>query len=501
MLKRLRHSWDRSLLALTVFLFLCGGACWGTVGIESLYDITYRTTDGTKIFPGVTIIATTTGDITATSYFINIPAGSTLQFVNDTSTIEKFGDLASSVSTITRNTATELQVTFSSASTAAGQFVTLHGVQVTNSGTASTGTSLNVSLTSGGAAQNATQKKIAVSADTLASASASQVDGSGTTSFPYPDMTINALAGTAITTNDTTGDIRIRIPSAASLEWDASAAITISGDASSKVGAISYPSAEIMRIDVTSAFAASDSITLSGAKFANEQGINGQIDWLELILNGTGGTVSAFDLRPFYVDAAMTVTYDGSTIGTTTTGGETSMGGVTIKTGTRTLTVGSYTGDLYLFLPVRDDIRFNRSITSWTPTISVNGSSFTAFSLGGILDDNGSGLGRVLYIDLTSGIAADSTVVVSGMKVENTGAAIATAHIGIGITGPNQIDAAHSNVNSAGGGSGASGKGNPGGDCFIATGARGRDLLILGFLAAGCAGSMLLAYLLRRARS
>ncbi len=508
MLKRLRLSWGEGLLALSVLLCLFGSASWGGVTFEILHDITYRTTDGETDFPGIRISTDTGTDITAGTFWINIPSASTLRFSGTTS-FEVFGSAAGKVSAVNFGATTELSFTVSSPF-AANEFITIFGLKVLNSGTASTATSAFYSGTfRGGTALATATRKFSVSADTLASASATQVDGSGTTALPYPNMTVNALAGTVMGFSGTTGDIRIRIPSAASLEWDTSATIAVTGSASSKVGTISYESSgTVMLVDVTSAFSASDSITLSGARFANEQGtLPSPLDWLELVLGGTAAsTTDSYDLRPFYVDAAMTVTYDGSTIGTTTTGGETSMGGITIETGTRTVGVGSYTGDLYLFLPARDEIRFNRAVTSWTPTISVNGSNFTDFSLGGILDDNGgtagggSGLGRVLYIDLSSAIGSDSTIVISGMKVENTGSAISTAHIGVGISGPNQIDAAHSTANSSAGGSGTGGTGNPAGDCFIATGTRGRDLLILGFLAVGCAGAMLLAYLLRRAR-
>lgn len=499
MLKRARTllaSWGEFVLAVAFVAGVWGASVWAAPTIETLYDISYGTTAGTRDFPGITLTATTAGDVTATSYYINIPSGSTLEFVNDTTSIDRWGDLKDSISAITWRSTSDLQVTFNNPATADGQFVTLFGVKVTSSGTASTATSFFVSSTPGGAATSTASKKAAVHAASLSSASASRLDGS-TTAFPLPDVTVNALAGSTITSGN---DIRIQIPSAASLAWDTGAVVTISGDATGKVGTVSYTGGgTILVLDVTSDFSSGDDVTLSGLKFSDQQGASGPIDWLELILNGATA-VAGFDIRPFYTDSLI-ITYDGSTIGTTTTGGTTSFGGVTIRTGTNTLTTSSTTGDLYLFLPIRDEPRFNKS-GAWSGfAVSVNGTALTPTPSATVVDDGtaNTGLGRVLWIDLTSDIGTGATVSISGMQVENTGGSLTTAHIGVGINGPNQVDAAHSNAQSSSG-SGVTVQGNPSGDCFIASGSRGRDGLILLTLVLGGVGAALLGYLLRRAR-
>lgn len=499
MLKRARTllaSWGEFALALVFVAGVWGTSVWAAPAIQTLYDISYPTT-GTRDFPGIVLTATTAGDVTATSYYINIPSGSTLQFVNDTTAIDRWGDLKDSVSAVVWRSTSDIEVTFNNPATADGQFVTLFGVKVTSSGTASTATSLFVSATPGGALTSQASNKVAVHAATLSSASASRLDGS-TTAFPLPDVTVNDVAGSTITSGN---DIRVQIPSASTLEWDTGATVTISGAGSDQVGTISYTGGNmILVLDVTSDFAASDDVILSGLKFADQQGAAGPIDWLELIVGGSGAAVSAIDIRPFYTNS-LVVTYDGSTIGTTTTGGSTSMGGVTIKTGTNTLTTSSTTGDIYLFLPVRDQPRFNKA-SAWSGfAVSVDGTSVTPPPNATVIDDGtgNTGLGRVLWIDLTSGIGTGATVTISGMQVENTGGSLSTVHVGVGINGPNQLDAAHSS-NQSSSGLGISVKGNPSGDCFIASGARGRDGLILLTLVLGGAGAALLGYLLRRAR-
>jgi uncharacterized protein YjiK len=127
------------------------------------------------------------------------------------------------------------------------------------------------------------------------SSTANQTFVVGESSVPVSAIAVSDAATPSIIAAN---NIRIVIPSAFNMSWntgDTSAVIT--GGASSKVSTtVSYPDSKTLLIDVTSDFAASDTITISGLSFSSFTAAS-SADNLELVIAGAGGAVAATDSK------------------------------------------------------------------------------------------------------------------------------------------------------------------------------------------------------------
>ncbi|MHC4429363.1 MAG: DUF2341 domain-containing protein, partial [Planctomycetota bacterium] len=100
-------------------------------------------------------------------------------------------------------------------------------------------------------------------------------------------------------------DIRVRIPAAFNMDWDVFDTLaTIAGSASAKVSTtVSYEDSDkTLVIDVTSDFAASDTITISDLSFTNFSAAS-STDYLDLDINNDA-TADATDDKTIEIDAA-----------------------------------------------------------------------------------------------------------------------------------------------------------------------------------------------------
>ena len=124
---------------------------------------------------------------------------------------------------------------------------------------------------------------------TTISSASTQVFTVGQAATAISAITIREGATPVITAAN---DIRIRIPGGFPMSWDATdLTAVISGSASAKVSAtVSYAGNDkILVLDVTSNFAANESITVSGLQFTNFTALSDGGDNLELDINNDGG--------------------------------------------------------------------------------------------------------------------------------------------------------------------------------------------------------------------
>jgi hypothetical protein len=131
------------------------------------------------------------------------------------------------------------------------------------------------------------------------SSAANQYFGVGDSATAISTITItdNAQAGTFTGASD----IRIRIPEDLNMTWDTTDTSAImGGTASGKVNStVSFPDNKTLLIDVTSDFAASDTLTVAGLSFASFSALS-SADNLELYIDG-GHTLCTEDTRTILV--------------------------------------------------------------------------------------------------------------------------------------------------------------------------------------------------------
>jgi hypothetical protein len=256
-----------------------------TVGQVSTAAIQMTVTDG----PTPTI--TTTNDIR-----IRIPAALNMTWDTSVTTVTLGGGAAGKVSAtgVTYEASNKTVVISVSSNFAANDQVTIAGLKFTSFTAVSSASSLQLVVAGAGGATAATDDKTItiVSVITLSSA-ANQTFTVGQASTTASTLTITESSTPTITTSN---EIRIRIPATLSMTWDPSiTSITRGGTASSKVSAtVAYEdSNKTVRVNVTTDFAANDTLTIAGLKFTNFTAVS--VHNLQLVVAGSGGATAAID--------------------------------------------------------------------------------------------------------------------------------------------------------------------------------------------------------------
>lgn len=320
--------------------------------------------------------------------------------------------------------------------------------------------------------------------------------GSATTSGTLPAITITDASGGATIT--AASDIRITIPNnyttdtigggtyAAPTFDTAVTTVTVSGAQSSKVSStVTYANGNrTVIINVTSNFAASDTITVSGLRFAVGSGEICPVESLMLSVDGTFTTFSAVDDKCFAIgppniaySTIMTVSASASneTVSTLT---------ITDHAGTAAITAAS---DIRLIIMSNTSNALSgsdgRNNLSWdataSGTLSYGGTEAANVNTTPTSADpatNGGTNDRLMLLRVNTNFTAGGTLTVSGLKVDNATSTATKFYVGLcreGFTA-NSATGAYGRVvsiatdeNDSTGSSSGSGSGGGGSGCFL----------------------------------
>lgn len=319
--------------------------------------------------------------------------------------------------------------------------------------------------------------------------------GSAASSGTLPQITVTDSATTAVIT--AASDIRITIPAVgaygtAPIFNTGVTTVTIGGGASAKVSTtVTYAnSSRTCVIDVTTNFAASDTITIDGLKFTIGSNEQYTADSLQLSRDGTFATVNAVDDRIFAigppnisVSSVQTITASASneTVSTLT---------ITDHAGTAVITLASDIRLIILGNSSTGAASTGRNNLSWDETASgaptYGGTASAKVAAAAITTadpiTSGGTDTRLLLIKVDTSFAAGDTLTVAGLKVDNATATATQIHIGLILLGytTNSVTGAYGrvvsllsaqNATSTGTSGGSSGGG---GGCFLDGGSPNR---------------------------
>lgn len=320
--------------------------------------------------------------------------------------------------------------------------------------------------------------------------------GSATTSGTLPAITITDSSAAATIT--AASDIRITIPNnyttdtigggtyAAPTFDTAVTTVTVSGAQSSKVSStVTYANGNrTVIINVTSNFAVSDTITVSGLRFAVGSGEICPVESLMLSVDGTFTTFSAVDDKCFAIgppniaySTIMTVSASASneTVSTLT---------ITDHAGTAAITAAS---DIRLIIMSNTSNALSgsdgRNNLSWdataSGTLSYGGTEAANVNTTPTSADpatNGGTNDRLMLLRVNTNFTAGGTLTVSGLKVDNATSTATKFYVGLcreGFTA-NSATGAYGRVvsiatdeNDSTGSSSGSGSGGGGSGCFL----------------------------------
>ena len=140
---------------------------------------------------------------------------------------------------------------------------------------------------------------------------------------PFPISPITIVDDGVNPVINRTDDIRIRIPAAFNMTWDATVTtVSLGGGAAGKVSAsgVTYEdSNKTAVINVTSNFAGSDQVTIAGLKFMNFTAASSASN-LQLVVAGAGGATAATDDKIISIVLPGTVTLSSAANQTFTVG-------------------------------------------------------------------------------------------------------------------------------------------------------------------------------------
>ena len=204
-------------------------------------------------------------------------------------------------------------------------------------------------------------------------------------------------------------DIRIRIPAGFNMEWDTSVtSATIGGAASGKVSAtVSYDSNLILVLDVTSDFAANESITLSDLSFANFTAPSSP-SYLELEVDNAGGTEDT-DSRFIHISSAVLSSAANQSF---QTGAAATASPVITITEDQDITTMRKRQDLRIRIPSTFPMKWDESVTS--VTVGGAASAKVSTTLKRYED-----AGKTAVLDITTSFAALDQVTITGLQFED----------------------------------------------------------------------------------
>src|SRR5204862_324904 len=183
---------------------------------------------------------------------------------------------------------------------AANDQITVSGLQYTSFTAASAPDYLQLVVSgSGGGTAASDSRTIQIAAPTIVSA-ANQVFVVGQAPAGITPSTVTDAAAPTITAAN---NLRIRIPATINMTWNTGlTTATLTGSGAAKVSsAVSYEDGgKTLVLDVTTNFAASDQIVVSGLAYMGFTAPSAA-DYLQLVVSGPGGGTNASDIHPIQV--------------------------------------------------------------------------------------------------------------------------------------------------------------------------------------------------------
>src|SRR5881396_1363819 len=220
-------------------------------------------------------------------------------------------------------------------------------------------------------------------------------------------------------------DLRIRIPATVNMTWNtALTTATLSGSGAGKVApTVSYEDGgKTLVLDVTSDFAGNNQIVVSGLQYTSFTAPS-SADYLQLVVDGSGGGTSASDSRtiqvvqPTIASAASQVFVVGQPA--------TAMSAITIAdAATPSITAAQ---DLRIRIPATVNMSWNTALT--TATLTGTGASKVSATVS--YEDGG----KTLVLNVTSNFAGSDQLVVSGLQYMSFTAASAPGYLQLVVTG------------------------------------------------------------------
>ena len=303
---------------------------------------------------------------------------------------------------------------------AAGDQITVSGLQFQSFTAISSATSLQLVIAgSGGAtiATGSTTNQI-VQPSIVSGANQAFPVGAAATNMSMIVITDNATAGSINTVNK----LRVRIPSGFNMTWNtALTTATIGGGAAAKVSpTVTYEDASrTLVLTVTTNFVANDQITVSGLQYQGFTALS-PLNNLQLVISGSGGNTAATDTKtiqvyvPLAISSAASQTFVVNDAATTAS---------TITITDALVATMTAANDIRVRIPAALGMTWDATVTTATITGTGSGKVSTTVSYA-----NGN---KDLVINVTTNFASNDQIVVSGLNFTNFTAASAANNLGM----------------------------------------------------------------------
>ena len=376
-------------------------------------DAATAMTSNTITDNGTSATITAAGDIR-----LRIPAGFNMTWNTGLTTATISGGAAGKVSTtVSYENAGQVLVLNVTSNFAAGDQITVSGLQFTSFSAPSAPGNLQLVVSgAGGGTVAVSNRTKAIYATMSMVSAANQSFFVNAAITPISLVTITEDGSPSITAAN---DIRIDIPATLSMTWDQTdLTATIAGAAAAKVSAtVSYQNAgKTLVVNVTTNFVAGDQITVSGLGFTSFSAASPANNLL-LIVAGAGGATAATDTR--------TKTIVGATI--SSAANQTFLAGnpaqlisaITITDGT-TATVTA-ANDIRVNIPSGFNMTWDPSLVTATIT---GGAAARVSATVSYANAN-----RTLVLNVTSNFANSDQIIVSGLRFTNFSGVSALNHL------------------------------------------------------------------------
>ncbi len=358
----------------------------------------------TAISP-ITVTDAATPSITVTQDIrIRIPASFNMSWNTALTTATLTGGAAGKVSpTVSYEDGGKTLVLDVTSDFAGGDPIVVSGLEYQGFTASSAADRLQLVVAGPGAGTNASDSRtIQVVQPTIASA-ANQVFVVGQVATGMSAITITDGAAPSISTAN---DIRLRIPATFNMTWNTVlTTATLTGAAAGKVSpTVSYEDGgKTLVLNVTSAFAGSDEIVVSGLQYMGFTAPSAA-DRLELVVAGPGGATAARDSRTVQIVAPTIASAADQLflVGQATT----AMAAITVTDATTpTITSAS---DLRIRIPASFNMTWNTALT----TATIGGTGAAKVSTTVSYADGG----KTLVLNVTANFLANDQIVVSGLE-------------------------------------------------------------------------------------
>ena len=347
---------------------------------------------------------------------IRIPAGFNMTWDTSITTVTLGGTASGKVSTtlLAYEDSNHTLVVNVTSNFVAGDTLTLTGLKFNNFTAASNFTQLQLVVAgTGGATANTDNrwKSIQIPTPSLNSA-ANQTFSVGWTTTTASTMTVQDDPNVPSIT--AANDIRIKIPATFNMTWDTSiTTVTLGGTASAKVSTtlLAYEdSSHTLVLNVTSNFAANDTLTISGLKFNNFTAISAT-DNLVIIIAGAGGATANSDNQWKKIQVPQPSLSSGSSQRFIPWQASTVANTMTVTDDAQIPQIKAAT-DLRIRIPATFNMTWDTSVT--TVTLGGTASAKVSATVKAYEDSN-----HTLVLDVTSDFTGGQTLTIANAKFNN----------------------------------------------------------------------------------